>query len=60
MWSCPWCEGSKKKKPVYGTSIRVGTNSTVTSNPICKEGIDNQGMFLCNLPLFGTQLGLVR
>ena len=45
---------------IAGTSIRVGTSATVTSNAVCKSGINNQGMFICDSPLTGTNLGLVR
>ena len=45
---------------IYGTSIRVGTSATVTNNAVCKAGINNQGIFLCDSPKTGNYLGLVR
>ncbi len=41
------------------TSIRVGTNSDVNLNTECKS-IDRDGVFVCNRPLTGTYVGLLR
>ena len=41
------------------TSIRVGTNSDPTQNTEC-QSIDRDGVFVCNSPLPGTYVGLLR
>ena len=61
LWYFPgFYEKNNNYRFIAGTSIRVGTSATVTSNAVCKSGINNQGMFICNSPLTGTNLGLVR
>ena len=60
LWTFPAAYDNSVGGAVAGTSIRVGTSATVTKNAVCKSGINNQGIFLCDEPLTGTYLGLVR
>ena len=52
--------GNCNKKDISSTCIRVGFSATVNENLVCKDGLDNEGIFLCDLPLTGTHVGLIR
>ena len=41
------------------TDVRIGTNSTVAANPVCKH-IDFGGMYTCDTPLNGNYVGIQK